>query len=190
MLPHQSLWWLFLSLSSFLNTMHDHCTALHCTARTSLINLLLLFSFLSSMLILSSLPSLFSPFSLSSLFHSHSCLSLFSPLFSLLSPVTVIGKNISFLAASASRAAIHKTFAVHENLADITAKTGSQCILGRPLSPYLSFSPSLSITISLCVCIHLILLHFLNWTWRTLLHSNTHTHTHTHTVKHTLSHIP
>ena len=35
-----------------------------------------------------------------------------------------IGKNISFLAASASRAAIHKSYAKHENLADITAKTG------------------------------------------------------------------
>ena len=44
-----------------------------------------------------------------------------------------VGKNISFLAASASRAAIHKTFAVHENLADITAKTGSQCILGEKI---------------------------------------------------------
>lgn len=40
-----------------------------------------------------------------------------------------VGKNVSFLAASASRAAIHKSFAVHENLADVTAKTGSQCIL-------------------------------------------------------------
>ena len=45
--------------------------------------------------------------------------------------MSISGKNISFLAASASRAAIHKTFAVHENLADITAKTGSQCILGE-----------------------------------------------------------
>jgi hypothetical protein len=50
-----------------------------------------------------------------------------------LASVANVGKNISFLAASASRAAIHKTFAVHENLADITAKTGSQCILGSML---------------------------------------------------------
>ena len=40
-----------------------------------------------------------------------------------------IGKNIAFLASSASRAAIHKSFASHGNLADITAKSGSQGIL-------------------------------------------------------------
>ncbi|RYH16588.1 RUS1 family protein [archaeon] len=40
-----------------------------------------------------------------------------------------IGKNISFLAASASRAAIHISFAKQHNLADITAKAGSQNIL-------------------------------------------------------------
>eukprot|EP00968_Pinguiococcus_pyrenoidosus_P011680 scaffold964_cov261-Pinguiococcus_pyrenoidosus.AAC.6 len=38
------------------------------------------------------------------------------------------GKNISFLAASASRAAIHQSFATKDNLADVTAKTGSQTI--------------------------------------------------------------
>jgi hypothetical protein len=38
------------------------------------------------------------------------------------------GKNVSWLAASASRAAIHNSFAVSTNLADITAKTGSQNI--------------------------------------------------------------
>ena len=40
-----------------------------------------------------------------------------------------IGKNISFLSASASRAAIHHSFALKENLADITAKSGSQTIV-------------------------------------------------------------
>eukprot|EP01033_Poteriospumella_lacustris_P011229 gene11229-7984_t len=43
--------------------------------------------------------------------------------------VANMGKNISFLASSASRAAIHRSFAREENLADITAKTGSQNIL-------------------------------------------------------------
>ena len=43
--------------------------------------------------------------------------------------VANIGKNISCLAASASRAAIHHSFAVSENLADVTAKAGSQTIL-------------------------------------------------------------
>lgn len=41
---------------------------------------------------------------------------------------SITGKNISFLAASASRATIHKSFAAHENLADVTAKAGSQTI--------------------------------------------------------------
>lgn len=43
--------------------------------------------------------------------------------------VANIGKNISFLSASASRAAIHNSFALKANLADITAKSGSQTIL-------------------------------------------------------------
>ena len=51
-----------------------------------------------------------------------------------------VGKNISFLAASASRAAIHKSFAIHENLADVTAKTGSQCILASLVGTSLGLS--------------------------------------------------
>ena len=43
--------------------------------------------------------------------------------------ISNIGKNIAFLASSASRAAIHKSFAKHNNLADITAKSGSQGIV-------------------------------------------------------------
>ena len=47
--------------------------------------------------------------------------------------VANVGKNISFLAASASRAAIHRSFAIKENLADITAKAGSQSILSSTI---------------------------------------------------------
>jgi hypothetical protein len=50
---------------------------------------------------------------------------LFLPLASLAN----IGKNISWLGASASRAAIHRSFLRRENLADVTAKSGSQTIL-------------------------------------------------------------
>ncbi len=57
------------------------------------------------------------------------CTPLVPSLFLPLAAIANVGKNISFLAASASRAAIHKTFAISENLADITAKTGSQNIL-------------------------------------------------------------
>lgn len=48
--------------------------------------------------------------------------------FLILASVANIGKNIAYLSASASRAAIHKSFAIHENLADVVAKSGSQSI--------------------------------------------------------------
>jgi hypothetical protein len=50
------------------------------------------------------------------------------------------GKNVSALATSASRAAIHKSFAKEENLADITAKTASQNILSATLGTSLGIS--------------------------------------------------
>jgi len=54
---------------------------------------------------------------------------LFPGYFLPLASIANVGKNISFLSASASRAAAHRSFATHENLADITAKAGSQSIL-------------------------------------------------------------
>jgi hypothetical protein len=57
-----------------------------------------------------------------------------------------MGKNVSFLAASASRAAIHRSFAVHGNLADVTAKSGSQAIVCSLVGT--------SIGISLATAIH------------------------------------
>jgi len=39
-----------------------------------------------------------------------------------------VGKNVSWLSASASRAAIHQSFATSANLGDVTAKAGSQSI--------------------------------------------------------------
>ena len=63
-----------------------------------------------------------------------SLLELLTPLcpayFLPMASVANVGKNISYLSASASRAAIHKSFCLHENLADITVKSGSQSILG------------------------------------------------------------
>ncbi|KAG5181416.1 vitamin B6 photo-protection and homoeostasis-domain-containing protein, partial [Tribonema minus] len=60
-------------------------------------------------------------------------LELLSPFFPgyfvALASVANVGKNVSFLAASASRAAIHNAFAKRENLADITGKAGSQVII-------------------------------------------------------------
>lgn len=59
-------------------------------------------------------------------------------------------KNIGFLTASASRAAIHQSMALSGNLADITAKAGSQSMaaglfgttVGIGLSPLLGHDPS------------------------------------------------
>ena len=75
---------------------------------------------------------------------SASFIELLTPLapqyFLLLASIANIGKNISFLAASASRAAIHKSFAIQENLADLTAKTGSQSIVSSLLGTSLGVS--------------------------------------------------
>ena len=54
--------------------------------------------------------------------------------------VANVGKNIAYLSASASRAAIHKSFAKHENLADVTAKSGSQSIVGSLVGTSLGLS--------------------------------------------------
>ena len=78
-----------------------------------------------------------------------SLLELMTPLapayFLPIAAVANVGKNISFLSASASRAAIHKSLCRHENLADITAKTGSQCIVGSLLGTSLGLSIAASL---------------------------------------------
>jgi hypothetical protein len=61
-------------------------------------------------------------------------LELLSPLVapSLVLPIASvanIGKNIGFLTASASRAALHQSLAIAGNLGDVTAKAGSQAIM-------------------------------------------------------------
>lgn len=97
-----------------------------------------------------------------------SFLELLTPLapkyFLLLASLANIGKNISYLSASASRVAIHKSFTMHENLADVTAKTGSQTILssllGTSLGIYISTLvnhsyPLTSAAFLLCSVMHL-----------------------------------
>ncbi|KAJ1791117.1 hypothetical protein LPJ59_005045 [Coemansia sp. RSA 2399] len=51
---------------------------------------------------------------------------LFPHLFLVIGSVANIGKNISWLAMSATKASINKTFCLKENLGDLTAKHGSQ----------------------------------------------------------------
>ncbi|KAJ2664284.1 hypothetical protein IW148_002108 [Coemansia sp. RSA 1199] len=51
---------------------------------------------------------------------------LFPQFFLIIGSVANIGKNIAWLAMSATRASINKTFCTKENLGDVTAKCGSQ----------------------------------------------------------------
>ncbi|KAJ2588750.1 hypothetical protein IWW49_002832 [Coemansia sp. RSA 1797] len=51
---------------------------------------------------------------------------LFPHLFVVIGSVANVGKNIAWLAMSATRASINKTFCRKENLGDVTAKSGSQ----------------------------------------------------------------
>jgi hypothetical protein len=55
---------------------------------------------------------------------------LFPKLFIPMASIANIGKNVSWLAASATRASINLSFTRKDNLADITAKSGSQTIAG------------------------------------------------------------
>ena len=80
-------------------------------------------------------------------------LEILSPLFaaSLILPVASIaniGKNIGFLTASASRAALHQSLAITGNLGDVTAKAGSQAIMASLIGT------SLGIGLSSCVLNH------------------------------------
>lgn len=54
-------------------------------------------------------------------------------LFLPLAAIANVGKNISWLAASATRAGIHLSFAKDHNLADITAKAGSQTVVASTI---------------------------------------------------------
>eukprot|EP01031_Cornospumella_fuschlensis_P040107 gene40107-48875_t len=67
---------------------------------------------------------------------------LFPAYFLPIASLANIGKNISFLAASASRAAIHISFAKQHNLADITARAGSQSILSSMMGTGIGLSVS------------------------------------------------
>lgn len=58
---------------------------------------------------------------------------VFPASFLLLASTANIGKNVAWLSASATRAGIHQSFALKENLADITAKAGSQSIAASTL---------------------------------------------------------
>mmetsp|Transcript_18423 Transcript_18423/g.20987 ORF Transcript_18423/g.20987 Transcript_18423/m.20987 type:complete len:566 (-) Transcript_18423:886-2583(-) len=93
-------------------------------------------------------------------------LEIISPMFPgqflFIASVANVGKNIGFLTASASRAALHQSVALKNNLGDVTAKAGSQSIasslvgtgVGISLSPFIG--DNYSILISSFVCLSMI----------------------------------
>lgn len=72
-----------------------------------------------------------------------------------LAAVSNVGRNVSWLSASATRASLHQALAVRGNLADVTAKAGSQITaaatagtaLGVALSPFLSGAPGTALAL-------------------------------------------
>lgn len=67
---------------------------------------------------------------------------MFPSLFLPIAAVANIGKNISWLSASSSRAGIHRSFILGENLADVTAKATSQAIAASTLGTALGIACS------------------------------------------------
>ena len=95
-------------------------------------------------------------------------LEILTPLMpSLFLPIAVVanaGKNIAWLSASATRAGIHNSLAIKGNLADVTAKAGSQTVtgstagllLGIALSPAIGSDPrDILLTFAVCSAAHL-----------------------------------
>lgn len=81
-----------------------------------------------------------------------------------LAAIANVGKNVSWLSASATRAGIHSSLAIHGNLADVTGKAGSQTIaastlgmlLGVALSPAIGSDPRhILIAFMFCSAAHL-----------------------------------
>jgi Vitamin B6 photo-protection and homoeostasis len=93
------------------------------------------------------------------------CTPFFPSLFLPLAALANVGKNVAWLSASATRAGIHQTLGLHGNLADVTAKAGSQTIaassigtlLGVLISPYLNHDVSMLVYVfSACSAVHLL----------------------------------
>ncbi|KAI9015432.1 vitamin B6 photo-protection and homoeostasis-domain-containing protein [Hyaloraphidium curvatum] len=79
---------------------------------------------------------------------------LFPHLFVLSASLSNVGKNISWLATGAARAAINKTFLVRDNLGDLTGKSGAQAtaagLMGTGLGVLLSLAMPSSHPLALC----------------------------------------
>lgn len=65
---------------------------------------------------------------------------LFPAMFLPMAAVANMGKNVSWLTASATKASIHLSFALKGNLADITAKAGSQNVVASTIGTSLGIS--------------------------------------------------
>ena len=73
------------------------------------------------------------------------CTPLVPALFLPLAAVANVGKNVSWLSASATRAAIHQAMATSGNLADVTANAGSQTIAASTAGSVLGMALAASI---------------------------------------------
>jgi hypothetical protein len=89
---------------------------------------------------------------------------LMPALFLPLAAIANVGKNVSWLSASATRAGIHQVLSLRGNLADVTGKAGSQSIaastagtiLGVTLSPLIGSDPThILIAFAICSLCHL-----------------------------------
>lgn len=71
-----------------------------------------------------------------------SCTALFPALFLPIASVANVSKNVAWISASATRASIHQSFCLDRNLADVTAKAGSQSTCASVLGTLLGLSSS------------------------------------------------
>eukprot|EP00658_Telonema_sp_P-2_P009923 TRINITY_DN13705_c0_g1_i1.p1 TRINITY_DN13705_c0_g1~~TRINITY_DN13705_c0_g1_i1.p1 ORF type:complete len:271 (-),score=53.61 TRINITY_DN13705_c0_g1_i1:139-951(-) len=75
-----------------------------------------------------------------------------------LAAVANIGKNISWLAASATKASFHLSFSLKANLADVTAKAGSQAVVASTLGTAVGISLSAGIGAETCSLLGMLVL--------------------------------
>ena len=72
-------------------------------------------------------------------------------LFLPIASIANIGKNISWIAGSATQASIHKSFIKQENLGDVTAKAGAQSIAASTIGTGLGIALSMLIGLFLFI---------------------------------------
>ncbi|KAH9252924.1 hypothetical protein BASA81_009080 [Batrachochytrium salamandrivorans] len=82
-----------------------------------------------------------------------SCTALFPSLFLPIASVANVSKNVAWISASATRASIHQSFCLDRNLADVTAKAGSQSTCASVLGTLLGLSSSYAVVSTPTHCV-------------------------------------